>query len=146
MKRIKILLLIGLICITTGCLKRDNLDGANIVTTSYPIEFVTNYLYKDHSNVTSIYPDGVDTTTYSLSKKQVKDYSSKKLFIYNSLSQDKDIAINFLDENNDLLIIDAAYGIEVNYDISELWLNPSNLLLKVKLTLLLEALATNASS
>ena len=129
MKRIKILLLIGLICITTGCLKRDNLDGANIVTTSYPIEFVTNYLYKDHSNVTSIYPDGVDTTTYSLSKKQVKDYSSKKLFIYNSLSQDKETAITFLDENNDLLIIDAAYGMEINNDISELWLNPSNLLM-----------------
>ncbi len=129
MKRIKILLLIGLICITTGCLKRDNLDGANIVTTSYPIEYVTNYLYKDHSNVTSIYPDGVDTTTYSLSKKQVKDYSSKKLFIYNSLSQDKETAITFLDENNDLLIIDAAYGMEINNDISELWLNPSNLLM-----------------
>ena len=121
MKKIKILLLIGLICITTGCLKRDNLDGANIVTTSYPIEYITNYLYKDHSNVISIYPDGVDTTTYSL--------SSKDLFIYNSLSQDKDIAINFLDENNDLLIIDASYGIETNYDISELWLNPSNLLM-----------------
>ena len=129
MKKIKILLLIGLICITTGGLKRDNLDGANIVTTSYPIEYITNYLYKDHSNVISIYPDGVDTTTYSLSKKQIKDYSSKDLFIYNSLSQDKDIAINFLDENNDLLIIDASYGIETNYDISELWLNPSNLLM-----------------
>ena len=129
MKKIKILLLVGVILLSTGCFKKDNLEGINIVTTTYPIEYVTNYLYKDHSNVTSIFPDGIDTTTYTLSKKQMNDYSKKNLFIYNGLSSDKDIAIKFLDNNKNLLIIDSAYGMEYSYDVSELWLNPSNLLM-----------------
>ena len=129
MKRIKILLLLVAVLVTTGCLKKDSLEGINIVTTTYPIEYVTNYLYKDHANIASIYPDGIDTTTYTLSKKQLNDYSKKNLFIYNGLSQDKDTAITFLDNNKKLLIIDSAYGMEYNYDVSELWLNPSNLLM-----------------
>ncbi len=129
MKKLKILLIIGVILITTGCFKRDNLEGINIVTTSYPIEYVTSYLYKDHATIASIYPDGIDTSTYSLSKKQLSDYSKKKLFIYNSLSSDKEIAIDFLDRNKNMLIIDASYGMEATNDISELWLNPSNLLM-----------------
>lgn len=129
MKKIKFLLLVGIILLSTGCFKKDNLEGINIVTTAYPIEYVTNYLYKDHSNVTSIFPDGIDTTTYNLSKKQMNDYSKKNLFIYNGLSSDKDIAIKFLDNNKNLLIIDSAYGMEYSYDVSELWLNPSNLLM-----------------
>ncbi len=129
MKKIKIIFLIGIIILTTGCFKKDNLEGINIVTTVYPIEYVTSYLYKDHSNITSIFPDGIDTTTYTLSKKQMSDYSKKNLFIYNGLSSDKEIAIKFLDSNKNLLIIDSAYGMEYSYDISELWLNPSNLLM-----------------
>lgn len=129
MKKLKIFLLLGIILISTGCFKRDNLDGINIVTTSYPIEYVTSYLYKDHSTVMSIFPDGIDTTTYTLSKKQIQDYSKKKLFIYNGLSNDKEVAINFLDKNSDMLIIDGSYGMQINYDVPELWLNPSNLLM-----------------
>lgn len=129
MKKIKVLLLLAGILLATGCFKKDDLEGINIVTTSYPIEYVTNYLYKDHANIASIYPDGIDTTTYTLSKKQLNDYSKKNLFIYNGLANDKDIAISFLDNNKKLLIIDSAYGMEFNYDVSELWLNPSNLLM-----------------
>jgi len=129
MRKIKILLLAGIILLATGCFKKDNLEGINIVTTTYPIEYVTSYLYKDHANIASIFPDGIDTTTYTLSKKQLNDYSKKNLFIYNGLSSDKDTAISFLDNNKNLLIIDSAYGMEYNYDVSELWLNPSNLLM-----------------
>ena len=129
MKKIKLFLLLGLVILSTGCFKKDNLDGINIVTTSYPIEYVTNYLYKDHANVASIFPDGIDTSKYSLSKKQIEDYSKKKLFIYNGLSSDKDIALTFLDKNKNLLIIDSSYGMQYNYDAAEVWLNPSNLLM-----------------
>ena len=129
MKKLKIFILLGIILLTSGCFKRDNLDGINIVTTTYPIEYVTNYLYKDHANVASIYPDAVDTTKYTLSKKQIEDYSKKKLFIYNGLDKDKDTAITFLDKNKNLLIIDSTYGMQYNYSPIEVWLNPSNLLM-----------------
>lgn len=129
MKKIKYLILIIVVLVSTGCFKRDNLEGIKIVTSVYPLEYVTSYMYKDHSTITSIYPDGVDTTTYSLSKKQISDYSKEDLFIYNGLGKDKDITVNFLDKNKSMLIIDASYGMEYTYDISELWLNPSNLLM-----------------
>ena len=129
MKKLKIYILLLIIFLTAGCFKRDNLEGVNIVTTVYPIEYVTNYLYGKHAVISSIYPDGVDTDTYKLSKKQIEDYSKKKLFIYNGLSNDKETTFKFLDNNKDLLIIDASYGMNKNYDNSELWLNPSNLLM-----------------
>lgn len=131
MKRIKYLLisLIIITLMTTGCFKRDNLEGIEIVTTVYPIEFVTDYLYGDHSIINSIYPDDIDTTTYKLSEKQLKDYSKKKLFIYNRITNDKDIALEFLNRNEDMLIIDGTYGMEITYNEEELWLNPSNLLM-----------------
>ena len=127
MKKIKYLLPILLISIlmVTGCFKRDNLEGIEIITTTYPIEFATNYLYGEHS----IYPDGTDTFTYKLSEKQLYDYSKKKLFIYNRATNDKDIAVEFLKRNANMLIIDATYGMEITYGEEELWLNPSNLLM-----------------
>lgn len=127
-KLISILLLI-ILTITTGCFKRDNLEGIEIITTTYPIEFATNYLYGEHSIVNSIYPDGTDTFTYKLSEKQLNDYSKKKLFIYNRVTDDKDIAVEFLKRNANMLIIDATYGMEITYGEEELWLNPSNLLM-----------------
>lgn len=122
------LLLILLIPIT-GCFKRDSLENIEIMTTVYPIEYVTNYLYGEHAIVNSIYPDGTDTNNYTLSEKQIDDYSSKDLFIYNINTSDKDIASKFLEKNKNLLIIDSSSGIDVEYGKEELWLNPSHLLM-----------------
>lgn len=130
MKKIKYLgiLLIIISIFTTGCFKRDDLEGAEIVTTVYPLEFITSSLYGEHSIINSIYPDGTDTTSYTLSEKQVKDYSNKELFIYNRITNDRDIAVEFLENNKDILIIDSTYGMEFTYGEEELWLKPSNLL------------------
>jgi len=130
MKKLKLLLIpLILIIFTTGCFKKDNLEGIEIVTTAYPYEYVTNMLYGEHSLVTSIYPDGTDIYNYKISKKLKKDYSKKELFIYNGINNDKDLATDLLDYNNELLIIDATYGMETTYGEEELWLNPSNLLM-----------------
>lgn len=130
MKKIKYLLL-GVLTFTilsTGCLKKDNLEGIDIITTVYPIEFVTSTLYGEHSMIHSIYPDAVDTTNYTLSEKDLRSYSKKKLFIYNRITNDKDIALELLDLNPKMYIIDATYGMEITYGEEELWLNPSNLI------------------
>lgn len=130
MKKFKILIVSLIVLLTTsGCFKRDTLEGIEIVTTVYPIEFVTSYLYGEHSIVNSIYPDGTDTTNFKLTDKQSKDFSKKGLFIYNGLSNDKDLARTFLSNNKNLLIIDSSFGIETTYGIEEIWLNPSNLLM-----------------
>lgn len=131
MKKLIKLSILGLfvLVLSSGCFKRDNLEGIEIVTTAYPYEYVTNLLYGEHSLVNSIYPDGTDISTYSLNDKQIKDYSNKELFIYNGLNDDKDIALELLDYNHDMMIIDATSGMETTYGEEELWLNPSNLLM-----------------
>ena len=131
MKRIKIFL-IPIICVLlfSGCniFKVDNMEDIDIITTSYPLEYVLNVLYGNHSNISSIYPDGIDTYTYKLSDKALENYSKSDLFVYVSYGRDKDIAVNLLNRNNKLLIIDGSLGMKPDY-IDELWLNPSNLLM-----------------
>jgi len=119
-----------LVCIfSTGCFKKDNLEGIEIVTTAYPYEYIADYLYGEHALVTSIYPDGTDIKKQDLSNKTLNDYSKKELFIYSSISSDKDLALELLERNKDLMIIDATSGMETTYGEEELWLNPSNLLM-----------------
>lgn len=131
MKRIKLLLIpILSLLLFTGCniFKVDNMEDIDIITTSYPLEFIIKTLYGEHSLVKSIYPDGVNTYEYKLNEKSLKSFAEEDLFIYVSYGRDKDIAVNLLNRNNDLLIIDGSLGMKPDY-IDELWLNPSNMLM-----------------
>ena len=74
----------------TGCIKRDNLENIKIYTTAYPIEYIVNNLYGTHSSVKSIYPNGVDINNYSLNDKQIKDYSSGNMYIFNGLTSENE--------------------------------------------------------
>ena len=131
MKRIKLFIIpIISLLLFSGCniFKVDNMEDIDIITTSYPLEYILTTLYGKHASINSIYPDGVDTYNYDLTEKALTDYSKKDLFVYVSLGRDKDIAVNLLNRNNDLLIIDGSLGMMPDY-IDELWLNPSNLLM-----------------
>lgn len=131
MKKIKLFLLsiIGIV-VLTGCdlFKMDTMEGINIVTTSYPLEYILKTLYGDHALIQSIYPDGVDREIYEINDKSLDNYSKEDLFVYVSFGNDKDIAVKLLDRNKNLLIIDGSLGMQPDY-IEELWLNPSNLLM-----------------
>ncbi len=130
MKRIKLLTMVMLLFLT-GCtlFKRDNMENINIITTIYPLEYSTNYLYGQSSIVTSIYPDDTNIDEYKLTDKQIKDNSEKDLFVYMGLTSDSDIAVELINNNKNLKLIDATFGMEYKNDVSELWLNPSNLLM-----------------
>ena len=127
----KILLIISLIfiLITSGCIKRDNLEDITIYTTIYPVQYVTERLYGYNSEVLSIYPDGVNPKKYTLTKKQIKDYSKSAIFVYNGLSDEKNIARDFINNNKNIKIIDVSQGININNDVEELWLNPTDYLM-----------------
>lgn len=119
-----------LLILTSGCYSKDELKGSTITTTVYPIEYLTERLYGYNSTINSIYPNDTDTKTYELTEKQIKNYAKKtNLFIYNGLSNEKEIAKTFLNKNKKIQIIDAAYGIKYKYGIEELWLNPNNYLM-----------------
>lgn len=133
MKKIKILgllLMLVTICFgATGCTS-DNMEGIDVLVTNYPNEYVTEKLYGDHATVTSIYPDGVDISNYNINEKQKKDFSKYDLFIYNGLiEKERNLAVDLLELNPDLMIIDTAYVLKTDYSPEELWLNPSSLLM-----------------
>lgn len=114
---------------TTGC-GNDEMDGVNIAVTNYANEYIVDRLYGKHAKITSIYPDGVDTSTYKLSKKQKEEFSKYGIFVYNGLIEsERNVAIDLLNINPNLKIIDTAYILETDYSPEELWLNPSSLLM-----------------
>lgn len=134
MKNIKylfltIVLLIPIALITTGCTD-DSMDNIEIIVTNYPNEYITKKLYENHATITTIYPDGVDINNYKISNKQKHDYAKKDLFVYNGLiEKERNLAIDLLDINPNLKIIDTAYVLETDYSPEEMWLNPSSLLM-----------------
>lgn len=130
MKKIVEVIVLGImISLLTGCLKRDNFEDVNIYTTVYPIEYITEKLYGEHSEIFSIYPNGVDIDEYKLTDKQKQDYSKTNLFIFNGLSDERNYVSDFFKFNKKLKIIDTATSMEINYKTEELWLDPSNFLM-----------------
>lgn len=130
MKKI-VSLFVLFVCILsmTGCIKRDTMEGITINTTNYPTYYITKRLYGKFSKVKSIYPNGANLDEYSLTEKQIKDYSSADLFVFNGLSKEKGYVNKMRKNNADLKIIDSTLYMEYINDMNELWLDPSNLLM-----------------
>ena len=124
---IKLGILVFLITILVGC---DNHgDKFYVTTTSYPIEYIITRLYGNSIEIKSIYPNDSKVSEYKLTEKQIKEYSkTTDLFVYNGLTDEKQLAKNLITKNKNIQIIDATYGIKYYYGIEELWLNPNNYL------------------
>lgn len=133
MKKIKyfslLILLVSILVLGGGC-NNDSMDNIDIIVSNYPNEYVVKKLFGNHATITSIYPDGVDISNYKFSNKQKNEFSRKDLFVYNGfLEKERDLAVELLDLNSNLKIIDTAYVLETDYSPEELWLNPSSLLM-----------------
>ncbi len=123
------LLSVAILFTTTGC-KSDDMEDIEIVTTNYPNEYIIERLYGDHAKVSNIYPDGIDVSDYKFTNKQKKDFASKDLFIYTGLvDRERSLAVDLLDYNKDLKIIDSSYVLDNDYDMEEVWLDPSFMLM-----------------
>lgn len=129
MKKKLLLICLLITFITTGCFKRDTMEDINIYTSVYPIEYIANELYGEHSTINSIYPNGIIVDKYTLTEMQINEYSKSDLFIFNGLSNEKDYIKPMFESNKHLKIIDASASIEYNNKIEEIWLDPSNFLM-----------------
>lgn len=130
MKKIKLLtIMVVSVTLLSGCFKRDNLDDISIYTTTYPIEYLTNFIYGYNSNIKSIYPKGTNVREYTLTDKLIKEYASADMLIYNGETKEKNIAASFMNKNKRLKIIDVSKGLTIKRDEEELWLCPSNYLM-----------------
>lgn len=126
----KISILICLLFLTTGCeTNKNNMENISIYTTTYPINFLINSLYENHSKIYSIYPTGINLDNYKLSDRKLEEYSKSDLFIFNSLDKDRDYAVKMINLNENLKVIDVATGMNYEHSIEELWLNPNNYLM-----------------
>ncbi len=131
MKKILLLALIVLSC--SGCaFGKDKLEDSTIYTTISPITYLMDTLYGEYSEISSIYPADADLDSYELTDKQIKEYAECDLFIYNGTTNEKNTAREFINNNNDILIIDAAHSLTINESVEELWLSPNNYLMLAK--------------
>lgn len=128
MKKIKILFSAIILFGLTGCFNNDSMEDINIVTSSYPIEYITSKLYGNHSTVTSIYPKDDDTTDFKVTNVLLEQYSDNDLFIFNGLSEENKYVKQMLKHNKDLMIIDVTSNMNYEHSIEELWLDPNSLL------------------
>ena len=131
MKLLKKGLLLGsVLFLLSGCFfKRDSMEDITIYTTSYPINYLVDYLYGNNAKIYSIFPTGVNIDEFEISDKKVKEYANSDLFVFNSLDIDRDYAVKLINKNEDLKLIDVSMGMNYDYDVHELWLNPYNYLM-----------------
>ncbi len=130
-KKIILLILIGVITITglTGCGSKK-IEKAKILTTTYALQYLVENLITNPANVSTIYPAGVNTDDYTLTDKQINTFAKKNsFFVYNGLTKERKIALNLLNTNKNLIVVDCSKGMNVINNVDELFISPSNYLM-----------------
>ena len=130
MKKLTLLvfILIFTSVILSGCVKRDSMQDIEIISSSYPIELLVTNIYGCNAYVENIFPDGEKIDNYKFNNKQFNKFSDKDLFVYNGKNA-SDLALELINRNDSLLLIDSTLGMEYTYGVEEIWLDPSNLLM-----------------
>ena len=135
MKKKLLLLILPVIMLLSGCsFTKDSMEDISIYTTIYPVKYLISSLYGNYSTIYSIYPSGIEASEYEISDKKLKEYASTDLFVFNSLDRDRDFAVDMINVNENLKIIDISLGMTYENDIAELWLNPYNYLMMAQNT------------
>ena len=129
-KILKLFCIIVFIIFLTGCESDDNVSSMTTYTSVYPSEYILERLYGDKITIYSIYPDGINYKNYSLTDKQISDFSKGDLYVYNGIiKKEKNYAAKLVNKNKKIKIIDASQGMDFLNDESEAWLNPANYLM-----------------
>lgn len=129
-KAFKFYIILGILFLGCGCNSRSlKTDPNQVYTTVYPIEFLAQELYGENVNISSVFPDGSDPSNYKLTNKQLNNYSLGNIFIYNGLTNEKDLARKLINKNTNIKIIDVSYGLTLENSTEELWISPSNYLM-----------------
>lgn len=130
-KKIFSLILISAFTVTclTGC-GTKKIEKANILTTSYALQYLVDRLAINKDGVDTIFPAGVNIDDYTLTDKQIKKFATKNdIFVYNGLTKERKIALNLINTNNHLTVIDCTKGMSIINNGEELFLSPSNYLM-----------------
>ena len=128
MKKIKIILCSILLFTLSGCLNDKSMENIEITTSAYPIKYVIDELYGNHSIISSIYPMDSDIEELEITNVSLNQYSKSDMFIFNGMTDEKKYIKTMLKNNKNLKIIDVTSNMIIDSSIEELWLDPNNLL------------------
>ena len=128
MKKIKFIICFILLITLSGCFENKTMDNIEITTSAYPIKYVVNELYGNHSSITSIYPMDSDIDELEITDVSLNQYSKSDMFIFNGMTDEKKYIKSMIKNNKNLKIIDVSSNMLIDYSIEELWLDPNNLL------------------
>ena len=131
-KKIILLILVGVITLTglTGCFGPKKIEKAKILTTTYALQYLVENLVSNPNNVSTIYPAGVNTNEYTLTDKQINTFAKKNaIFVYNGLTKERKIALNLINTNKNLVVVDCTKGMNIINDDEEIFISPSNYLM-----------------
>ena len=131
-KKIILLILVGVITLTglTGCFGSKKIEKAKILTTTYALQYLVENLVSNPNNVSTIYPAGVNTDEYTLTDKQINTFAKKNsIFVYNGLTKERKIALNLINTNKNLVVVDCTKGMNIINDDEEIFISPSNYLM-----------------
>lgn len=112
----------------TGCTFGDDFSDKYLYTTMYPIEYAANELYSDYAKIQSVYPNGA-TIKYQVTEKKKEIYANSEIFIYAGIANEAYLARDMININQNLKLIDATKGMDVNSKLESIWLDPSNYLM-----------------
>ena len=126
MNKFKYLLIMIILVMITGC-KDSTMENISITTSLYPIKYVVQTLYGNHSTINSIYPDDSEVINFKVTHTLLDQYKNSDMFIFNSLNEN-DYLNYMIKKNSNLKIIDTTSNLNYDYSIEELWLDPNNML------------------
>ena len=119
-----------LLLFSSGCSNNKITSTMTAYTSVYPTEYILDNLYGENMAIYSIYPDGINYKDYMLTEKQLIDYSKGDIYVYNgTIQKEKDYAVELINKNKKIKVIDASLGMNYSNDLAETWLNPSNYLM-----------------
>ena len=124
----KILRIITILLLLSGCTLNEDFSDKYVYTTMYPVEYATKMLYEDYGNVNSIYPNGSDSK-YEITEKKKNTYAEAEIFVYSGVSNEAPLARDLINKNNKIKLIDATKGLQNNLKTASVWLDPSNYLM-----------------
>ena len=126
-KKLFILLFI-ILFMFSGCDWADDFSDKYLYTTIYPIEYAAKQLYGEYAKISSVYPNGVDSS-YVVTDKKKQQYSKGETFIYSGVANEATLARDLLNTNKKLKLIDATKGMNSNNKLASIWIDPSNYLM-----------------
>ena len=124
----KLLLILGMLILLSGCEFKEDFKDRYIYTTLYPIEYAASQLYSDYGTVSSVYPNGANID-FEITEKKKTNYAKAEIFIYSGIANEASLARDLLNKNNKLKIIDATKGMNNTNNVASMWLDPSNYLM-----------------